>query len=50
MMILSKSKKGLIAMQPNNTYFQLIDLLKREIKHARLRAHMAVNHELVMLY
>lgn len=34
----------------NKTYRELIETLKKEITQARIRAHLAVNKELIMLY
>ena len=40
-------------MQPltaTRDYFEILTTLKAEIKNARLRAHLSVNRELVLLY
>lgn len=34
----------------NKTYKELIEILKKEITQARIRAHLAVNKELIILY
>ena len=34
----------------NKSYVELLQDLKREIQQARIRAHLAVNKEMIMLY
>ncbi len=49
-MIDPKDGSRICSMEIEKTYVDLIDSLKREIKQARMRAHMAVNRELIVLY
>lgn len=37
-------------MHIENNYIQLIEALKQEIQQARMRAHVSVNRELIILY